>query len=343
MTHSGSSPQDVPADYDGGEASQLRLDPLTGRWVVVNVGRAGRMGAFARPSLEVEPLHGRPCPFCPGHDGDTKPIDEYGAQGGQWQVRVLHNRYPVFSGDDALVVAHSGPVFSQAPASGTHEVVVISPRHDGSWESLDDDQAGLVMEAICNRLADHAERPSLRYSQVIVNAGREAGASLEHPHAQLLGMPFVPRELGDEQAGFVRFVGNCILCTTVAAEQAVGWRIVKADDDVVLICPFWSGTPYEMLLLPRSHASHMHNASPQVTGSVGRAIRDAISMLHATVGEVAYNIVFHSAPYRYSGAYHWHVHILPKLTTLAGFELGTGVFVNIVSPERAASELRGEA
>lgn len=323
--------------------SQLRLDPLTGRWVVVATARSARTGAFAHRSLEVEPLHDRPCPFCPGGaDGDGH-IADYGTSEDGWMVRVLPNRYPVFCGDEALVVDHAGPVFSQAPASGTHEVLVLSPRHDQGWESLPDAHAEVVMEAICDRLTSHCEHATLRYSQVIVNAGREAGASLEHPHAQLLGMAFVPRELLDEQAGFARFAGNCLLCTTVAAEEAAGHRIVDAGEDVVLICPFWSMTPYEMLLVPRQHGGHMHESPRQVTAQVGRAIRSALAKLAGTVGDIPYNIVFHSAPYRFSGTYHWHVHLLPKLTTLAGFELGTGVFVNIVPPEQAAAELAKQA
>ena len=108
------------------------------------------------------------------------------------------------------------------------------------------------MTAIARRMEDHAGTPGLRYSQAIVNAGREAGASLEHPHGQLLGMPFVPREITDEQAGFARFAGNCLLCTTLDAEEAAGHRVVYADDDVVVVCPFWSGTPFEMLAIPRT-------------------------------------------------------------------------------------------
>jgi UDPglucose--hexose-1-phosphate uridylyltransferase len=197
------------------------------------------------------------------------------------------------------------------------------------------------MSAIRDRVEEHQSTPGLRYSQVIVNAGREAGASVEHPHGQLLGIPFVPRELVDEQGSFARFAGGCLLCTAIAAEERVGYRIVEQTDAVVTFAPFWSGTPYEMLIVPRVHEAHLHRAAPQDLEAMATATRNALAGLEHDLGDVAYNVVFHAAPYRASAPYHWHIHILPKLTTRAGFELGTGVYINVVSPERAAEELRG--
>jgi UDPglucose--hexose-1-phosphate uridylyltransferase len=186
----------------------------------------------------------------------------------------------------------------------------------------------------------HAATPGLRYSQAIVNQGREAGASLEHPHGQLMGIPFVPREITDEQAGFARFAGNCLLCTTVDAEESAGNRVVYADDDVLVVCPFWSGAPFEMLVLPRHHGAHLAQASPTDLAAVGRALQRGLAALRSTLGDVAYNVIFHSAPYKTAGDFHWHAHVVPKATTVAGFELGTGVVINVVSPEEAASTLR---
>ena len=321
------------------DVSELRLDPLTGRWVVIASERAARPDAFVRPNLEVQADPSR-CPFCPGNEEATPPaLETYGPNGG-WLVRVVPNLYPAFAGDEPMAVTTLGPVFTQAPASGIHEVLVLSPEHATPWSGLSDAQAGLVMAAIRDRVAEHASTAGLRYSQVIVNSGREAGASLEHPHAQLLGMPFVPREVADEQAGFARFEGNCLLCTVADAELSVGHRVVQEDERAIVVCPYWSGTPYEMLVIPKAHDAHIHRAAPLDVAGVGRAIRDCLVRLEATVGPVAYNVVFHAAPYRASGGFHWHVHLLPKLTTRAGFELGTGVPINLVAPENAAGALR---
>lgn len=325
--------------------SQLRLDPLTGRWSVISVERRERPFAFQPRRLPVESEPGRLCPFCPdGGPGDgvpdeTPPSLEFCGPTG-WEVRVLPNRYPAFAGDAPMAVTNLGPVFTQAPGSGIHEVLLLGPEHDRSWADLDEARSTLVMRAIAERLASHALTPGLRYSQAIVNSGREAGASLEHPHGQLMGIPFVPREITDEQAGFARFAGNCLLCTTIDAEESAGLRVVYSDDDVLVVCPFWSGTPFEMLVMPRNHGAHLAQAAPADLAAVGRALQRGLTALRASLGDVAYNVIFHSAPYKTAGDFHWHAHIRPKTTTLAGFELGTGVVINVVAPEAAANALR---
>jgi UDPglucose--hexose-1-phosphate uridylyltransferase len=320
--------------------SQLRLDPLTGRWVVISADRADRPQPFAVRSLPVQTDQDRPCPFCPGNEEATPPaLETYGPQG-EWLIRIVNNLYPAFSGNEPMAVTNMGPVFTQAPASGTHEVVVFSPSHTASFADLTDAQAGLVLAAVRDRIEEHASSTQLRYSQFIVNSGREAGASLEHPHGQLLSMPFVPHELVDEQAGFERFRGACLLCTVLEAEEEAGHRVIQMDGRHLLLAPFWSGTPYEMLLIPRTHEPLIHHADPGDLAAVGRAIRDGLSRLRRAVGDVAYNIVLHYAPFRTRSDFHWHAHLLPKVTTRAGFELGTGVLINVLTPEYAAAELR---
>ena len=288
--------------------------------------------------LPVE-LDDRACPFCPGNEEASPPALETYGPSGQWLVRVVPNLYPAFSGHEALSVENLGPVFAQAPASGIHEVLVLTPEHDSSWAQLDERQAGLVMAALRDRFEEHASMPDVRYTQAIVNHGREAGASLDHPHGQLLGVPFVPKELAEEEAGFERFVGGCLMCTTLEAEIEANHRVVLDDEHAVVVAPFWSGSPYELLVIPRSHEGHLTDAKPKDLVGVGRALQNVLARLQTLLDDVAYNLVFHAAPHRHEGQFHWHVHVLPKVTTRAGFELGTGVLINIVAPERAADEL----
>jgi UDPglucose--hexose-1-phosphate uridylyltransferase len=327
----------------GGErsqTSQLRLDPLTGRWVVVSTRRAERPEAFVLRSQEVQADTSRPCPFCPGHEEESPPALETYGPSGRWLVRVVPNLYPAFSGDEPFVVTNRGPVFTQASAGGIHEILILSPEHDVSWSMLSNEQTGLVMAALRDRIEEHSQHPSLRYSQAIVNSGREAGASLEHPHGQLLGISFVPRELAEEQARFARFAESCLLCTTIEAEESEGYRVIHSDDRVVVVCPFWSATPYEMLVVPRHHTPHLYRSATEDLVSVGLALKAGLAQLRDVIGDVAYNLVFHSAPYRVNDPFHWHVHVWPKVTTRAGFEMGTGVAINIVNPEQAAEQLR---
>ncbi len=321
--------------------SQLRLNPLTGRWVTIAAERAARPGDFAPRRLPVEAEPGRPCPFCPGNEEETLPALETYGRDGSWRVRVVPNAYPAFSGTAApLELTDIGPVFTQAPGSGIHEVLVLSPDHHADWSDLDDRQGALVMAALRDRMEDHGRHSSVLYTQAIVNHGREAGASLAHPHGQLLGIPFVPGELRDELHGFERHGSKCLLCETIDQELDAEHRVVSFDDEVVVIAPFWSATPYEMLVMPRQHDEHLAHASPRALVAVGHALRSALRSLVEVVGDVAYNIMFHTAPHHDDEPFHWHAHVVPRLTSVAGFEQGTGVMINIVAPERAAEQLR---
>ncbi|MCU1351416.1 MAG: galactose-phosphate uridylyltransferase [Acidimicrobiales bacterium] len=321
--------------------SQLRLNPLNSRWVTVAIERSARPDDFARDRMAIERGPTRPCPFCPGHEEETPPaLETYGAAG-SWSVRIVPNRFPAFSGTDPMKVEHLGPLFTQAPASGIHEVLVFSPDHESSWADLDDLQAGLVMAALRDRMEDHASTTGVRYTQAIVNHGREAGASLVHPHGQLIGMPFVPGELVEEVAGFRRFSGHCLLCATIEAERDAGHRVLIDRDGVMVIAPFWSGAPFELLVMPTSHEGHLANSKPADLVAVGRALRDSLVMLRDLLGEVSYNLVVHTLPHRSSDPYHWHVHVTPRVQSVGGFEQGTGVPINIVAPERATRLLLG--
>jgi UDPglucose--hexose-1-phosphate uridylyltransferase len=324
--------------------SQMRLNQLTGRWVTIVAERAQRPTDFA-PRTQFQPFdESRACPFCPGNEEtDIGAALEMFDEDGNWRVRVVPNRYPAFEGDDGFAVHHEGPVHVMAEGTGMHEVFVYAREHDLSLDQLSDERAAEFMLALKQRFEDHAAMPNIRYTQAIVNHGREAGASIAHPHGQLLGLPFVPGEVLDEERAFARFAGGCLLCTTVEAEVATGERVVFANDDVAIIAPYWSGVPYELLIVPRGHELHLQDSTDEALAATGRALRDATAFLNRALGDVAYNVGFHTAPHAHTGEYHWHIHIWPNLVTQAGFERGTGVMINIVAPEHAAETLRSAA
>lgn len=319
--------------------SQLRLNPLTGRWVTLVADRAKRPTDFAPRLAQVEADPSRPCPFCPGNEEATPPALEQVDSEGKWTLRVVPNLYPAFEGDGNLTVRNLGPVHTMADASGIHEVFVITPDHTSGVGTFSDSVIRNIMTALRRRFEEHAGTPNVRYTQAFINHGREAGASLAHPHGQILGLPFVPGEILEEERAFERFKGGCILCATIDAERVDNKRVVLESEHAVVVTPYWSGSPYELLIIPESHDAHLTDSSDDVLTAIGIAIRDAIRMLNNTLGDVAYNLVFHTAPSHHAGNFHWHVHLWPKLTTTAGFEKGTGVLINIVPPEDAAFEL----
>ncbi len=259
--------------------NQLRLDPLTGRWVVVSTDRSHRPFSFAPPAA-VQADTTRPCPFCPGNEESTAPALETYGSSGHWLVRVVPNLYPAFEGDHPFVVENRGPVFTQATAGGIHEVLVLSPEHDHGWEHISDEQAVLVMAAIRDRIEEHSSVPGLRYSQAIVNAGREAGASIEHPHGQLLGHVVRPPR-ARRGAGRLRPLRRALsVCAPPSTpKRTPGYRVVYADERILVVCPFWSGNPYEMLIIPRNHGPHLHRASPADLSAVGRSLRVVLGSL----------------------------------------------------------------
>jgi UDPglucose--hexose-1-phosphate uridylyltransferase len=320
--------------------SQLRLNPLNGRWVTIVSSRAARPTDFAPRTADVEADPSRPCPFCPGNEESTPPALVALDADGAWNLRIVPNLYPAFEGNEMLAVRNHGPVHVAAEASGVHEVFVYTPSHHGSLADLSDAQAAQAMSALRDRFVAHAAMPNVRYTQAIVNHGREAGASLSHPHGQILGMPFVPGAILDEERAFARFDGGCILCATVEAEMVDEARVILANDDVIVVAPYWSGMPFELLAIPRRHAVHMQDADDNTLAAVGIALRDSIAALTRLHGDVAFNLVIHTAPHNHSGQFHWHAHLLPQLTTVAGFERGTGVMINIVPPEDASQALR---
>lgn len=319
--------------------SQLRLNPLTGRWVTLVADRAKRPTDFAPRVAQVEADPSRPCPFCPGNEEATPPALEQIDSEGKWTLRVVPNLFPAFEGDGNLTVRNLGPVHTMADASGIHEVFVITPDHTAGVGTFTDKVILDVMTALRRRFEEHARTPNVRYTQAFINHGREAGASLAHPHGQILGLPFVPGEILEEERAFERFKGGCILCATIDAERVDNKRVVLESEHAVVVAPYWSGSPYELLIIPESHDAHLTDSTDGVLTAIGIAIRDSIRMLNNTLGDVAYNLVFHTAPSHHSGNFHWHVHLWPKLTTAAGFEKGTGVLINIVPPEDAAFEL----
>ncbi len=288
----------------------------------------------------VEPVEGRPCPFCAGNEEATPPALETYGDDGEWLVRVVPNLYPAFDGDQPMTAEPPFDLHTHAPASGLHEVLVFAPDHDRSLPDLDDDRIALVMTALRDRIEAHSHHPEVAYTQAIVNYGREAGASIEHPHAQLLGIPFVPGEIDDEYRNIAEHSSRCLVCEIVDRELVTGERIVAADERAVVIAPWWSGAPYEMLVLPRNHAAQLQSAARDDVVAVGLAMRDALRGLEKVLGDVAYNVVVHTSPHRALGTYHWHLHLLPRTSTQAGFEQGTGVMINTVAPEVAAADLR---
>jgi UDPglucose--hexose-1-phosphate uridylyltransferase len=318
---------------------ELRQDPLSGGWVAITAGRAARPEAFLGDvGAPRGPLG---CPFCPGNEHMTPPevwADRDPGTGPDkpgWHVRVVPNKFPAFAGPPTSPTSNGG-LYKSAPTAGVHEVVIHNPDHWATLADLPEPAVAQVMAAWRLRLAAHRDR-DLGAVLVIVNQGRTAGASLEHPHSQVFATAGRPDRV---QAELDRLTGAaCAACATVAAERD-GPRLVGTSRDLLVLCPWASAAPFEALLLPAGHRPRFDRGGPDDDTAVAAAVGDLLRRFRGVAGDHApYNLVLHSAPPGVED-FHWHLHLLPRLTTYGGFELGTGVIINVVDPDRAADTLR---
>jgi UDPglucose--hexose-1-phosphate uridylyltransferase len=329
---------------------ELRIDPLTGLRTIVAGERLDRPGGgFAvEPQPPLDPDKD---PFLEGHEDRTPPeVFALRPGGGEntsgWTVRVVPNLYPALAsqdgtrpeGLDPLAAGRGEPdLFAVREAAGAHEVIVNTPRPVISLSQLDAEQLGIAMDVWRERMRAHEDSA---YVHVIVNEGREAGASLPHSHAQLYALPFVPAAIARERERFTaywdRTQGRNLLEDLLQEEVRRGERIVSIDSEAVAVCPFASRVPFQLQLIPRKPRARFEDDGPLGAGLV----LDVLGRLERVLGAVPpINMWVRTAP---AGAEHfcWRIDLLPRLTHLAGLELGTGVNLNIMAPEHAAALLR---
>jgi len=327
---------------------ELRVDPLSGLRVIVAGERGDRPGAFLpvgeRPSIDAEGD-----PFLEGHEDRTPPEvyavrpDGGAADRPGWRVRVVPNLYPAHAGDasqapDPLAAGRGEPeLFASRPAAGAHEVIVNSPRPVSSLLELEPDELEEAMSVWKARMAAHSDAA---FVHLIVNEGQEAGASLPHTHAQLYALPFVPAAVARERerfrAYFDRTQGRNLLEDLVQQEVRRRERLVAVDAEVVALCPFASRAPFQVQLVPRGPAPRFEAGGP--TGAA--MVRDVLARLAKILGAPPpLNMWVRTAP-RGADPFCWRIDLLPRLAHLAGLEVGTGVHLNVLAPERAAERLR---
>jgi UDPglucose--hexose-1-phosphate uridylyltransferase len=321
---------------------ELRRDPVVGRWVIIAPERARRPGnGAARPAPGPSGL----CPFCPGHE-DKTPAEVYvsgrpphaPANGPGWKVRVVPNRFPALTAEGAEPPAEAEPdLFAATPARGAHEVIVNAPDAVTSLGDLAPGQVEAAVGMWRERIRAHAASACVH---VLVNEGVLGGASLPHTHAQLYALDFVPAAVARERERFgahaTRTMGGNLLGDLVQEEVRRRERVVAVDDEAVLIAPYASRLPFQLMIAPRRPRARFEDDGP--LGA--RLLHDALGRLRRRLGTMPpLNLWVRTAP-RGADQFCWRIDIVPRLTHLAGLELGTGVHLCIVAPEQAAAELR---
>ncbi|MBD3160794.1 MAG: galactose-1-phosphate uridylyltransferase [Candidatus Eisenbacteria bacterium] len=328
---------------------ELRKDPIVGRWVIISTERGKRPSDFGRT---VTPPRGGFCPFCPGNESRTPPevyaerLNGTKPDGPGWRVRVVSNKFPALEIEGDLNRRGEG-IYDKMSGVGAHEVVIETTHHEREMSQLAIPQLDRVFTACRQRMTDLAQDRRFRYIQVFKNHGEAAGASLEHSHTQLVATPIIPRRVAEELKGCAQHFEikeRCIFCDIVDQELAYEKRVVCANDDYLVIEPFAPRFPFETWLLPRRHERDFEDAFRDGYGSLARIYKELLLRMNAALSDPPYNWVLHTAPYEAEKKgtvhYHWHIELMPRLTKVAGFEWGTGFYINPTPPEDATRYLR---
>jgi len=325
---------------------ELRQDPVSQRWVVIATERAKRPSDFKSPPNERKGSAN--CPFCPGHEQETPPeVLAFRAEGTApdtpgWQVRVVPNKFAALAGPGEATTETRG-LYRTMAGVGAHEVIIEGPDHNTFFADLAPEHAVQVLKAWRQRYLQLERNPELQYIQLFKNHGCTAGASLEHPHSQLIATPLVPAAVSEEMArisAYMEAKESCLLCDIIETELATGARVVAFNKEFLAFCPFASRFPMEMWILPRRHQAGFGACDDEQLEQLAAILQDSLSRLRAAAADPPFNLILHTAPlHQQEPLYHWHFELLPHLTIVAGFEWGTDMYINPTPPEIAAQYL----
>ncbi|MBM4124154.1 MAG: galactose-1-phosphate uridylyltransferase [Nitrospira sp.] len=328
---------------------ELRRDPIMGRWVIISTERAGRPRDF----FQCEPVRQTPvslCPFCPGQERLTpREVMAYRPQHGEpntpgWSVRVVPNKFPALQVEGDLGREGHG-LYDRMNGIGAHEVLIETPDHKDTLADLPPKRIEDVLWAYRDRMVDLKRDLRFRYILVFKNHGPAAGATLDHTHSQLIALPVTPTSVLDEIEGcrtHYQQKERCIYCDIVRQETADASRIVAENPEFLCLTPYAPRFPFEMWILPKRHAAYFEESQKTQFELLARILSESLRRMNRVLEQPSYNLMLHSSPlHEKTGEfYHWHIEIIPKLTQVAGFEWGSGFYINPVTPEESAKFLR---
>ena len=331
---------------------ELRKDPIVGRWVIIATERMRRPHDFKAVEHQETPRMGM-CPFCPGHEDKTPgellsyrpadgPASRQNAPG--WSLRVFPNKFPALMVEGGLDREGEG-VYDRMNGVGAHEVIVETPDHVKSLGDLSEPEIENVLWAYRDRLLDLKRDRRLKYVMIFKNHGAASGATLEHSHSQLIALPVVPSTVLAEMKGaldYYNYKERCVFCDIVKQELSQRSRIVFQNDGFIVAEPYAPKFPFETWILPRTHRSSYEDCPRHEYGLLSNAFRVALRKLKLALDDPPYNFILHTSPFAESDNlhYHWHIEIMPTLSKVAGFEWGSGFYINPTPPEEAARFLR---
>ncbi len=326
---------------------ELRKDPITERWVIISSERGKRPSDW---TLEPKVRGGGFCPFCPGNEDKTPPEVRALRSGTEqknvpgWKIRVVPNKFPALQIEGDLSRRGEG-LYDVMNGVGAHEVIIETPNHLAELADLDTDHIYDTLLIFRERILDLKNDTRFKYILIFKNHGISAGASLEHSHSQLIATPIIPKRVQEELLGAKKhfdFKERCIYCDILHQEVQMGKRLVVRTDEYVSVEPFAPRFPFETWLLPVKHYSHFEAMELREYYGLAAVLKETLLRINRTLESPHYNFILHTSPVQEAPLleYHWHIEIIPKLTKVAGFEWGSGFYINPTPPEMAAQHLR---
>ena len=327
--------------------SELRKDPVTGRWVIISSERGRRPSDFQEAAPKRK---GGFCPFCAGNERFTPPeILAYREPGTApnsqgWSLRVVPNKFPALKIEGNLDKTGIG-LFDKMNGIGAHEVIIENPSHEMTMTKLPERKIEDILWAYRDRVIDLKKDPRFQSILIFKNEGEAAGASLEHSHSQLIALPIIPRQVSEEIEGarlYYNYKERCIYCDIVRQEMYAEERNVAENEHFLAITPFAARFPFETWIIPKTHNACFDESQPWEYSSLARILKNVLQRLDKVLNIPPYNYIIHTCPLRSQMRefYHWHLELIPKLIRIAGFEWGSGFYINPTSPEEAAKFLR---
>jgi UDPglucose--hexose-1-phosphate uridylyltransferase len=325
---------------------EIRHNIITREWVIIATERAKRPEEFAKANPRRPPsvAHDPKCVFCPGNETLTPPEVFRIAQDGAWQVRVVPNKFSALDAAGELTRRSEG-IKRVISGVGIHEVIVETPAHDRPPALQSEAEYERVIQAYRQRYDDVTRDPRVAHVTLFKNHGERAGSSLEHPHSQLVGTPIIPPQVRDRMENALRFydeTGDCIFCSVLSDELVDQVRVVTQTEHFVAFLPFAALTPFHLWIFPLRHRASFLEATEEELADLARLLRSIQRKFYFGLENPDYNLSIRTPPREASGLkyYHWYVSLIPRVTRVAGFEIGSGMFINVALPEKSAEFLR---
>ncbi|MBT9174869.1 MAG: Galactose-1-phosphate uridylyltransferase [candidate division WS2 bacterium] len=328
---------------------ELRKDPVIGRWVIISTERALRPQDYIIDQ-EVSTTDKTHCPFEPGNEKMTPPeilsyrLPTTNKNEPGWWLRVVPNKFPALRVEGSLDKKGIG-MYDLMNGVGAHEIVIESPNHSDEISTMEEKQIEEIIWAWRDRLLDLSKDKRFKYILIFKNKGSQAGASLEHPHSQIIALPIIPIRVTQELNGskqYYEYKDRCVFCDIVQQELDERERLVEENGEFISLVPFAPRFPFEICILAKKHESHFPEITRSGVVSLTKVLKKSLQRLKIALNDPPYNLLIHTSPITepHLSYYHWHIEIMPRLTKVAGFEWGTGFYINPTSPEDAASFLR---